>query len=389
MTAPLSPASQQDARLWAFALGLSLALNALLILLAGISILQLEKHRPKPDLAAKSTETVRIIAPELAPALPPADPALAPLAADRTPFTRTSVDQLAARPDQPSHIGERNTLATSDATPDPTALRRPAQAGVDPLYDGHIETTESRYQDGKLIPDAPLSPDPPAPPMPPVPPVPDLPPAPPESASRGQETTTPGIGEEMITPPPPERLATSSQPVDIPVPRKTLDAPPKPAPEELPKEGMPDALPGPDDLKESQPATPPKPSVKEPAFRGYQRKTALRGSISRGGRSALDVEDSPLGRYQAVISRAVELEWQRNCVRYRDFITPGYLTVRFFVDPAGKVKSVDFVGTMQTGQQQKGFTLNAIRDAAIPGMPHELRKDFKDENLELIFNFYF
>lgn len=383
MISPTSPALRHDGRLWAFALALSLAVNALLVLVAGISILQLQKYQPKPDLLSNAAETVRILAPELAPA-PLADVAASepPPPSEGTPFTRTSPDQTADRPDKPSFIGERNTQATSDATPDPTALRRPAQAGIEPLYEGHVETTESRYQDGALIPDAPLNPAIPAPPTPPVPPL-------PETATRGVETETPGKAEEMVTPPPPERLATSSQPVDVPVPKKTLDAPPKPGPEEQPKEGKPEAPPDSNDLKETKPTQPSQPTANQPAFRGYQRKTALRGSISRSGRSALDVEDSPLGRYQATISRAVELEWQRNCVRYRDFITPGFLTVRFFVDSKGKVKSVDFVGTMQTGQQQKGFTLNSIRDAEIPPMPPELGREFKDENLELIFNFYF
>jgi hypothetical protein len=135
------------------------------------------------------------------------------------------------------------------------------------------------------------------------------------------------------------------------------------------------------------PAAPTPPD--DPAFRGFQRKTAIVGSISRTGRSALDVEDTPLGRYQATISRAVELEWQRNCVRHRDFITPGFLTVRFFVEPGGKVRSVQFVGDMETGEVQKGFTLNSIRDAEIPPMPQPLRKQFAKEPLELMFRFYF
>jgi hypothetical protein len=103
----------------------------------------------------------------------------------------------------------------------------------------------------------------------------------------------------------------------------------------------------------------------------------------------LDVEDSPLGRYQAIISRAVEQEWQRNCVRHRDFITPGFLTVRFFVEADGKVRSVQFVGDMETGEVQKGFTLNSIRNAEIPAMSRSLRKEYDKEPLELIFRFYF
>ena len=137
-------------------------------------------------------------------------------------------------------------------------------------------------------------------------------------------------------------------------------------------------------------STPPaRPQVDDPAFSGFQRKTVIRGSISRTGRSALDVADTPLGRYQAQISRAVEQEWQRNCVRHRDFITPGFLTVRFFVMPNGKVRNVQFVGEMETGTIQTGFTLNSIRNAAIPPMPPALQREFRGEPLELIYNFYF
>jgi hypothetical protein len=128
---------------------------------------------------------------------------------------------------------------------------------------------------------------------------------------------------------------------------------------------------------------------KAPGFKGYQRKTQIRGSISRTGKSALAVENSAMGRYQATLSRAVELEWQRNCVRYRDYITPGFLTVRFVVEQNGKVRSTGFVGAMQTNEIQKGFTLNAIRQAAIPAMPADLKKELGSEPLELIFNFYF
>ena len=188
-------------------------------------------------------------------------------------------------------------------------------------------------------------------------------------------------------------MATGPHPVDVPAPLTTTEDHPQPGSPTLPREGAPDALPTPDDLKEANttaaPRETPQETPQQPAFRGDQRKTTIQGSISRSGRSALDVEDSPLGRYQATISRAVELEWQRNCVRYRDFITPGFLTVRFFVDAKGKVRNVQFVGAMQTGQQQKGFTLNSIRDATIPAMPPDLRKDLQEEPLELVINFYF
>jgi len=194
---------------------------------------------------------------------------------------------------------------------------------------------------------------------------------------------------EASTPPaqpPRKELLAGPNPVDVPVPKPMeRKGGPKPTPlerpanDEAPVASKPAELPKP-------PAAPP---IDDPAFAGNQRKTAIVGSISRTGRSALDVADTPLGRYQAIISRAVELEWQRNCVRHRDFITPGYLTVRFYVETNGKVRTVQFVGQMETGEVQKGFTLNSIRDADIPAMPAALRKDYEKSPLELIFNFYF
>ena len=188
-------------------------------------------------------------------------------------------------------------------------------------------------------------------------------------------------------PPPREPVLDGPLAVDVPVPRED---PAKRAIESPPEARHPTDPAPPKSAGLPKTAQDPKPTPpKNPGFRGFQRKTAVVGSISRTGRSALDVEDSPLGRYQAALSRAVELEWQRNCVRHRDFITPGFLTVRFFVEPGGKVRSVQFVGDMSTGEIQKGFTLNSIRDAAIPPMPADVRKEFTKEPLELIFRFYF
>ena len=201
---------------------------------------------------------------------------------------------------------------------------------------------------------------------------------------------TPGTDSERGVPPPPEKLLEGPNPVDVPVPRETSkDETIKPTPlKRTPVEELP---PTPAKTQETaKPADTPKPKPSpEPEFKGFQRKTAVVGSINRTGRSALDVEDSALGRYGAAIGRAVELEFQRNCVRHRDYITPGFLTVRFYVEPTGKVRSVHLDGDMSTGEIQKGFTLNSIRNAEIPAMPQALRREYAKEPLELVFRFYF
>jgi hypothetical protein len=303
-------------------------------------------------------ETVLTILAEPAADTPPAG-----LVEEKPRFARTSEDQRGERPEKPAFIGERDTTATSDRAPDPTAPDLPSQAGIEPRDKSDIETTESDYQDGELATDAQpvtaaatLAPEQPAPAEP-------------------AESGTPAAVE------PPEDLVQGPNPVDVPVPELLPPDEPKPTPPEKTRA----------DIVESPPEKQPAPDAApaEAGFRGYQRKTAVRGSISRTGRSSLDVADSPLGRYQALVSRAVELEWQRNCVRHRDFITPGFLTVRFHVNTSGKVRSVEFVGEMETGEIQKGFTLNSIRNAAIPPMPPALRREFGEDPLELIFNFYF
>jgi hypothetical protein len=134
-----------------------------------------------------------------------------------------------------------------------------------------------------------------------------------------------------------------------------------------------------------------RPAVKTPTpgFNGFQRKTHIQGSITRQGRSALDVEDSLLGRYHASLSRAVEKEWQLNCVRNRDYITPGQIIVRFVLEPSGKVRSLSFVEEFGVGNIQKGFTSESIRTARIPPFPAELKKQLDGEPLEVTYSFTF
>jgi outer membrane biosynthesis protein TonB len=175
-------------------------------------------------------------------------------------------------------------------------------------------------------------------------------------------------------------LATGPDPVDRPMPPEP-QRPPEPQPRPAERTAARDPA--------VAPPAPPAARQREPGFRGNQQKTALRGSISRRGPSSLDVENNALGRYQAALSRAVEREWQRNCVRYRDFITPGFLTVRFLVEPDGRIRGLQFIEVVEASEIQKGFTLNSIRGAPIPPMPAELKRNLDGDPLELIYNFYF
>ncbi len=359
-----------DGHLWVIAFALSLLANLSLLAVIGMAALESTEFRKKQLAAAPPPPPPESVA-KIFPIPAAGEPESMPASAPEKQFARTSPDQAAPPPENTAFIGERDTRATSDRAPTAAAPPLPSQAGIESRDELDIETTESDYQDGELAPQTPS-------------------PAEPEAAVAAAQvppptpTQNPAPQPAAKLPPPREALLEGPNPVDVQVPRETAareeikpTPEPRPAAESLPPE--PPAV-----------AARPKPAPsKDPAFSGFQRKTAVVGSISRTGRSSLDVADSPLGRYQAAISRAVEQEWQRNCVRHRDFITPGFLTVRFFVETSGKVRSVQFVGDMETGEVQKGFTLNSIRDAAIPTMPRALRSDYDDEPLELIFRFYF
>jgi hypothetical protein len=371
-----------EASLWLAALLISIVINGLL--LAWVSYEAILSKTAKEMINAKPlAEAVVTIFPEMfveeAEEVKPD--------ANEQKAVRTSDDQLdPTAPSSRRYIGERNTQATSDrnATNDDTTM--PSQAGREARPDEKPETTESVYQDGRL--DTPIQ----ATVLnQPIPLIKELPNSQTNAAEQMKGDKQPDPSEEdkaqtAIR----EKLLDGPNMVERDVPKSEVKENIKPREEKKIRDGNPDgvALNKPNELP--KPTAKPTPAViNDPAFSGNQTKTAIRGSISRTGRSALDVVDTPMGRYQAQISRAVELEFQRNCVKRRDFIVPGYITVQFFIDAKGRVTSLSLLGEIEGGEVQKGFTIDSIREAPIPVMPSEIKKEMKGDSLELIYNFYF
>jgi hypothetical protein len=389
-TSLTSSAWEKERQLWWLSFAIAVAITFALLLVVGFLTLHsqlLAKHSPK--IAPKPKEQVIIV---MAPSVPPTPkPAVEtpPAETKRPSFTRTSADQASAPPEKADFIGERDTIATSDALPVAGAPNMPSQAGRDPRRPGEIETTESRPQDGKLestelaktmVPPTPPTPattaaaesptktaatEPPAPTSDPTEPDDKTGEAPKKMAATST-TTLPG--DQPVERPKPDEEALKPQPASPPATaKKEVAETPRP---ELPKPT-------------------PKQDPNEPGFRGNQTKTKLSGSITRKGRSALNVANTPMGRYHSALSRAVEAEWHRNCTKYRDFITPGIITVRFVIAPDSTVRTISVVEMVDAGEVQKGFTLSSIRQAKIPAIPAELKAEIDDEPIELIYNFYF
>jgi len=386
MSVSRAATSDGEGYLWGISLLVSLVLNGLLFFT--FSVIASNRVsvvlQPKPEPAVDQLASILVMPEKGASGGVAVQPA-AQVPPRPAQFARTSEDQVSARPEKPAFIGERDTEATSDRAADPSAEAMPSQKGIDPIQ-GEVETTESRFQDGEPGDSGESKPAEPVADV--TSPVPEMPSteSPPAVEKPAQTEVKPGPETTSMTR---EKLAQGPNPIEVPVHVDPKDEEPKPTPAsrqaeaELPKPPSP--------LKEATQEKPKEATTvgKAPDFKGYQRKTQISGSISRTGKSALAVENSAMGRYQAALSRAVELEWQRNCVRYRDYITPGFLTARFVVEQNGKVRSVNFVEPVQSSEVQKGFTLNAIRQAAIPAMPADLKKELGSDPLELIFNFYF
>lgn len=382
MSAATSPYESQ-AKLWLVAFVASALINLVALSVIAFWVLAKIALQPERPVSAVTGDSVAVIVPEM---IERTAGELAPVASSPPPppappqFARTSPDQTEEAPEKPEFIGERNTRATSDTTPVAEAKEQPSQKGREPLWEDEVETTQSKYQDGDLAHDRikrtaeepkPLSPATPA-----------AEPQPTEATSAAKLDGT----SEADTPPAEatrERLAEGGLPVE----RRVKEAKPAEEPKPPQPERQSDDQPPPQKSVAQQPKPAADPAA--PGFRGNQTKTKLVGSITRTGRSALNVEDSVLGRYHAAVGRAVEKEWQLNCVRNRDYITPGMLTMSFMLDVSGKVREIRVVEDLQVGAIPKGFTLNAINDAKIPAMPADLKKQLNGEPLELLYRFSF
>lgn len=292
-------------------------------------------------------------------------------------FARTSADQAGA-PDEPTDIlGERDTLAASELAPTPGARpNTPSQDGRNPLFPGQVETVTREYKDGSVGMD-----------------------------ETGEETETPQEETAARKDNSETDIAPKVDPVkpeseDSARPKNKHMAEGKVLPnsdagegkgvvQDKPKENdSPKERPNEGDNKNSKGKVVDQ-APKKDEFSGYSRKNRVTGSITRRGKSSLNVKNSPLGRYQAQVSKAVELQWRRNCEQHRDHIVPGVISLRFYVDSTGKVSGIKFQEVVAGNYIERGFTQRAIRQAKLPKMSKSVVKELAGDPLELIYNFYF
>jgi len=292
-------------------------------------------------------------------------------------FARTSADQEGEPDPATDVLGERDTRAASELPPTQGAdPNLPSQDGADPLHRGHVETVEKKHEDGSVGMD-----------------------------KAGQETETP---QDATAARKDNDLIDVAPKVDSPQPDTAQSARPKIKHIEegtlLPSSDGGEGKVTIDDKPNAEESPKQKPNdgsktkgkgeeieqdLKKDGFKGHSRKTRITGSISRRGKSALNVKNSPLGRYQALVSKAVELQWRRNCEQHRDHIVPGVISLRFYIDKNGKVSGIKFQEVVGANYIEQGFTQRAIRQAKLPKMRRDVLKELDGDPLELIYNFYF
>ncbi|MFM2221179.1 MAG: hypothetical protein RLZZ553_927 [Verrucomicrobiota bacterium] len=375
--------------LWLLSFAIAMLTTLSLFLSIGFLLIRTELNSHTSQIIRPTPEQVVVIMPDAQPTRQTPEAETPPPPPSKPSFARTSADQSSTPPERADFIGERDTIATSDALPVAGAPEMPSQAGREPRRPGEIETTESQVQDGtlehnRIAQNAP-SPTPPQP-------------------ATAMPTDRPSEKPEQQSPTPADATAPSPSPVEgKSAAMASADTPSLPGDQAVERPAAEEMTPKPQIAEQSaqettektetskaelpKPTPPNKPE--DQGFRGNQTKTKLSGSITRKGRSALNVANTPMGRYHSALSRAVESEWHKNCTKYRDFITPGILTVRFVIAPDSSVRTISVVEMIDAGEVQKGFTLSSIRQAKIPPIPSDLKAEIEDEPIELIYNFYF
>ncbi len=187
-----------------------------------------------------------------------------------------------------------------------------------------------------------------------------------EQPSPAVQQTQPATAAEI----PPEAEAQ-------PTPRLTQDLallePPKPTPQPKPT---------PEKTAKETPTRPASPG----GFQPETRITRLRGNISNRGRSSVEANATPLGRYKKQVSDAIGSRWYYNVNSQMGLLNIGTVEIRFQVLPDGKVKAPRVLSN-SSNESFASVSLAAVIQAEIPPIPPELVGLLENGRLEIDYSF--
>ncbi len=274
-------------------------------------------------------------------------------------YIRTAQNEHAdAAPKNAAFISDRNTAAATIKAPFPDATE--PLPTMDGLKLPTRELAERDHHDGQLKDDARSKTPQGALAM-----LQPPPPAPPQIVAKAVPESTPltKMMEEA------DKALASVDKNRLTIELKKAEATPDTPPMPQPPPPIPKAIP----VMEAAPVAFTTPNQDSDVFTPFTRTTQTKGTISnRGNAAAVDAEESPKGRYIRQVTGQVEKKWHLYRLLRRDGVTYGSLEITFYVNKKGEVEDLSIVDDKESNPILTGFTLRAIRDAAIPPIPADV-----------------
>lgn len=304
---------------------------------------------------------------------PPPPPKPAP-----KPYIRTTQNQAAAAaPAKADFVSDRNTVAASRkaAFPDGTEPLPTSEGRERPT----MELANRTFRDGETKNDSAPS----ALPVPPPMRVPDpLIPRAADPASPGAVAATQPVSpmakvvdeldKNMA------RVDTGTLPFEV----KKADPADSPPKAEAPR-NPPVAKAIPVDPATGQPL----PDPQKNAFQPETHTGKVKGTITNRGEASVNAVETPMGRYMRAVTSAVEKKWHQYRRQKADAVTPGELSLRFYVTRSGATEDLQITSDRaKADPRMADFTLQAIMDADIPPIPRELLPVLEKERVEIEYN---
>ena len=128
---------------------------------------------------------------------------------------------------------------------------------------------------------------------------------------------------------------------------------------------------------------------KPTASSGYQPETRIsriRGNISNRGRSSVEANATPLGRYKKELSDAIGSRWYYYVNSQMGLLNIGTVEIRFTVLPNGKVKAPQVLSN-SSNESFASVCISAILQAELPAIPPEVSNLLENGRLEIDYSF--
>ncbi len=357
----------------------------------------------------------------------------------------TQNDEAEKAPEKNAFVSDKNTVASAKLAPAPGgALDMPTTKGIgiptmelaDRDYkDGEIKNDSA--PSGVMAPPQSVPQEPAKvaePPKPQSKPEPPTPPPAQAPAPVAQPPAQPPLVPQIKQPDPPPPAPPTKKPAEVPTPvpgapqmakkedsvveqqmkeleqslakadrehlpiemRKpepmTPDSPPEPKtepqsqPEPKPKSEPPAEMAPPPPAPKAIPIAEPVRNTPKPeknAFQPHTRTSENAGTISNMGMvDSVNAAATPTGRYMKRVTSAIEKKWHKLRQEKADFVEPGKLRLKFFVNKAGRPEDVSIVFN-EANAVLTDFSLSAILLADIPPIPTDLLPILEKERVEM------